>query len=75
MSTPGPYEIRARVLASAFGNPVIQNDFRGLVAETIVESALGAPWRCCSGDWLGWDFEHLDGTMSEPRSSCLCIIA
>jgi hypothetical protein len=44
MSTPGPYEIRARVLASAFGNPVIQNDFRGLVAETIVESALGAPW-------------------------------
>jgi hypothetical protein len=69
MSTPGPEEIRAKVSARAFGNPVIQNDFRGIVAETIVESALGPTWRCCSGDWLGWDFEHLDGTRLEVKQS------
>jgi hypothetical protein len=69
MSTPGPDQIRAKVSARAFGNPVIQNDFRGLVAETIVESALGPTWRCCSGDWLGWDFEHLDRTRLEVKQS------
>ena len=41
MSTPGPEEIRAKVSTRAFGNPVIQNDFGGIVTETIVESALG----------------------------------
>jgi hypothetical protein len=69
MRTPGPDEIRTKVSARAFGNPVIQNDFRGLVAETIVESALEPTWRCCSGDWLGWDFEHLDGTRLEVKQS------
>jgi hypothetical protein len=69
MSTPGPDEIRAKVSARAFGSPVIQNDFRGFVAETIVESALGPTWRCCSGDWLGWDFEYLDGTRLEVKQS------
>ena len=69
MSTPSPDEIRARVSARAFGNPIIQNDFRGIVAETIVESALGPTWRCCSADWLGWDFEHLDGTRLEVKQS------
>jgi hypothetical protein len=69
MSTPGPDQIRAKVSARAFGNPVIQNDFRGLVAETIAESALEPTWRCCSGDWLGWDFEHLDGSKLEVKQS------
>jgi hypothetical protein len=50
MSIPGPDEIRARVSARAFGSPVIQNDFRGIVAKTVVECALGPTWRCCSGD-------------------------
>ena len=47
MSTPGPEDIRAKVSTRAFGNPVIQNDFRGIVAETIVESgeeAMLLPW-------------------------------
>ena len=69
MSAPGPDEIRAKVSARAFGNPVIQNDFRGFVAETIVESALEPTWRCCSGDWVGWDFEHLDKTRLEVEQS------
>jgi hypothetical protein len=58
---PGSEEIRAKVSARTFGNSVIQNDFRGLAAETIVETALGASWQCCSGDWRGRDFEHRDG--------------
>ena len=69
MSIPGPDQIRAKVSARAFGNRIIQNDFRGLVAETIVESALEPAWRCCSGDWLSWDFEHPDGTRLEVKQS------
>jgi nitrous oxide reductase accessory protein NosL len=69
MNIPGPDEIRAKVSARAFGNRIIQNDFRGPVAETIVESAQEPTWRCCSGDWLGWDFEHLDGTRLEVKQS------
>ena len=69
MTTPGSNEIRAKASARAFGDQVIQNDFRGIVAETIVESALGPDWRCCSGDWLGWDFEHCDQTRLEVKQS------
>jgi hypothetical protein len=69
MSIPLPNEIRTKVSARAFGSSVIQNDFRGILAETIIESALGPAWRCCSGDWLGWDFEHSDGTRLEVKQS------
>jgi hypothetical protein len=70
MSMPAPDEIRAKVSARAFANPVVQNDFRGLVAEAIVESALAPAWQCCSGDWLGWDFEHReDRTRLEVKQS------
>src|SRR6516225_4975694 len=30
---------------------------------------LGPTWRCCPGDWLGWDFEHQDGTRLEVKQS------
>jgi hypothetical protein len=47
MSRPGPDDIRAKVSARAFGNRLIQNDFRGIVAETIVETGADVamlPW-------------------------------
>jgi hypothetical protein len=69
MSTPGPNEIPMKVKARAFGKLVIQNDFRGIVAESIVEAALISTWKCCSGDWLGWDFQLPDGTRIEVKQS------
>jgi hypothetical protein len=58
MTIPARTKSGQRGSARAFGSPVVQNDFHGLVAEINIESALRAARRCCSGDWLGWDFEH-----------------
>jgi hypothetical protein len=62
-------EIRAKVCAAAFGNPLIENSFRGFVAEMIIGSALGSEWRLCSADWSGWDFEHTSGCRLEVKQS------
>jgi hypothetical protein len=71
MTTPIPTvdEIRAKVCAAAFGNPLIENSFRGFVAEIIIGSALGSAWRLCSADWSGWDFEHASGCRLEVKQS------
>jgi hypothetical protein len=58
---PTVNEIRAKVCAAAFGDPLVSNIYRGLVAEIIVGAALGSEWRLCSGDWCGWDFDHPSG--------------
>ena len=71
MTTSRPNEIRAKASARAFGDQVIQNDFRSIVAETTVESALGPDWRSRSGDWLGWDFEHRDQTRLQVKQSAV----
>jgi hypothetical protein len=52
-----------------FGNPLIANNYRGLVAEIIVGAALGSEWRMCSEDWRGWDFEHAAGCRLEVKQS------
>jgi hypothetical protein len=64
-----PEEISARAAQIAFGEPVIQNDFRGLIVEVIVEAALGGDWKLCSANWLSWDFQHIDGTRLEIKQS------
>lgn len=55
--------------AAAFGNQLITNSYRGLIAETIVHLALSPGWRWCSADYWAWDFEHADGTRLEVRQS------
>ena len=66
---PTADDIRARVSVAAFGGPLISNIYRGLVAEIIVGAALGSEWQLCSGDWRGWDFEHLTGLLLEVKQS------
>lgn len=61
--------VRSRAADSAFGRPVVQNNFRALIAEAIVDLALPQGWRWCSGDWAAWDFEHDDGTRLEVKQS------
>jgi hypothetical protein len=69
LSVPTVDEVRAKACAAAFGNPVVSNIYRGLVAEVIVGTALGSEWRMCSGDWRGWDFEHPSGLRLEVKQS------
>ncbi len=54
---------------AAFGQSLITNNLRGLVAEAIVASALQPSWRWCSMDWAGWDFERADGLRLEVKQS------
>ena len=66
---PSAEQIRAKLCATAFGEPLISNIYRGLVAEIIVGAALGPKWQLCSGDWRGWDFEHAEGCRLEVKQS------
>lgn len=53
----------------AFGRPLVDNSFRGVLAEAVVRMALDSDWRWCSEAWGGWDFEHEDGTRLEVKQS------
>jgi hypothetical protein len=69
MSSPTPKHIRDAAAKAVFGNSLISNIYRGLIAEIIVGEALGKDWHMCSGDWRGWDFEHRDGCRLEVKQS------
>lgn len=62
-------QIRAKACAAVFGEPLIANNYRGLVAEIIVGAALEPEWQMCSGDWRGWDFEHVSSCRLEVKQS------
>src|SRR5271166_1039245 len=66
LSIPTVDEIRDRACAFAFGKAVVENSNRGLVAEIIVEAAIGPEWELCSGDWGGWDFEYVSDRARRP---------
>lgn len=69
MLVPTIDEIRSKLCTAAFGDSLISNIYRGLVAEIIVGAALDREWRMCSADWQGWDFEHPGGTKLEVKQS------
>ena len=58
MTIPTADDIRAKACTLAYGKPLIENSYRGLIVEVIIGEALGSEWRLCSGDWGGWDFAH-----------------
>lgn len=69
LAIPTVDEIRAKTCSVVFGEPIIENSYRGIVAEVIIGAALGADWKWCSGDWRGWDFEHSTGCRLEVKQS------
>jgi len=69
MAIPTADDIRAKASAVAYGNPLIENSYRGMLAEIIIGEALGCQWRRCSGDWRGWDVEHSTGCRLEVKKS------
>jgi hypothetical protein len=64
-------DIRALACRAAFGNALVSNDFRGVLAEAIVAASLGKQWRWCSGDYAGWDFDRDDGVRLEVKQSAV----
>jgi len=54
---------------TAFGNRLVTNSLRGIVAEAVVASALKQEWLWCSADYAGWDFERSDGIRLEVKQS------
>jgi len=69
MEMPTPDEIAASAGKSVFGKPLVQNNFRSVIAEIIIGIALGKDWKHCSADWSGWDFEHESGVKLEVKQS------
>ncbi len=69
LSPPTVNEIFKRAAEISYGNRLVENRYRGLVAEIIVGAALGPEWRPCSGDWGGWDLEHLTGCRLDVKQS------
>ena len=62
--------VERHAASRSFGRPLIQNDFRAVVVEAIVDLALRpAGWGWCSGDWAAWAFEHGDKTRLEVKLS------
>lgn len=68
-SIPSADEIRARASHQLFGKPLVTNVLRAVIAETIVDRALGDRWRWCSEDYAAWDFERDDGLRLELKQS------
>jgi hypothetical protein len=69
LSPPSIIEVFRRAAEISYGNRLVENRYRGLVAEIIVGAALGPQWRLCPGDWSGWDLEHLTGCRLDVKQS------
>lgn len=67
--SPTPEQISSIAMQAVFGRPLITNVHRAVLVEAMVSQALPRAWTWCSGDYAGWDFEHLDGTRLEVKQS------
>ena len=54
-------DIAHKAAQAIFGQKLINNVFRGYVAEAIVAAALEPEWNWCSADFASCDFERPDG--------------
>lgn len=66
---PGVGSIKDAVCHAAFGRPLVTNVWRGLVAEAIIDKALGPEWEWCSQDYAAWDFRRDDGRCLEVKQA------
>lgn len=41
-----------------FGSPLVDNRFRPLLVEAMVDMAISADWEWCAMNWSGHDFQH-----------------
>ncbi len=69
LSPPTVDEVYGAACAASFGSPLVENSYRGLVAEIIVGTALAPDWQLCSAGWSGWDLQHLGGCRLEVKQS------
>ncbi|MBD8678319.1 hypothetical protein [Sphingomonas sp. CFBP 13720] len=68
-SDDGARLIQQAACEIAFGQPILMNTLRAVVAEAIVAHALGNHWRHCSADYHAYDFERCDGVALELKQS------
>ncbi len=71
MEFPAVEEVRDYASHIVFGDRLIQNNFRAVVAEAIVDFALRPTWLHCSENWGSWDFQHTTGVRLEVKQSSI----
>lgn len=59
--------IKNRLMADLFGQPLMQNNLRGVWIEYMVAEALGPECRLVGGDWNAWDLELGDVRAEYPE--------
>ena len=59
--SPTAQEVVEAAAASAFGRPLVQNNFRALLVEAMINAVLPEGWTWASADWAGWDFRRANG--------------
>ena len=64
-------DIAHQAAQAIFGQKLINNVFRGYVAEAIVAAALEPEWTWCSADFASCDFERPDGMRLEVKQSAV----
>jgi hypothetical protein len=69
MKMPTVEDVSRAAADLVFGERLIQNNLRSIIAETIIDFALRPSWKHCSGNWNGWDFRHETGTRLEVKQS------
>lgn len=67
--SPDSTEVRRRASDAIFGQRLILNNYRAVIAEAMIASELEPEWRWCSADWAGWDFDRSDGVRLEVKQS------
>lgn len=68
-AAPSIDQVYAKAAEAAFAKPLVNNSFRGHLAEAIVALALEPEWRWCGADWASWDFEDGAGTRLEVKQT------
>jgi hypothetical protein len=52
-----------------FRKPLVVNVFRSVLAEAMIDLALGDDWAWVAADYAAFDFKHLDGTRLEVKQA------
>ena len=56
-------------MATLFGAALVNNAFRGTLAEAMLAQVLEPEWQWCSADWASHDFENANGVKLEVKQS------
>ena len=71
MLPPTVEQIRDEAARLSYGDPIVENGYRGLLVEIMVGAAIGPKWKLWSANWNEFDYKHESGHLLEIKQSSL----